>query len=114
MEYAILGGGALGLMTAYRLAQAGQSVIVFEQEKLAGGLASGFKIGDAWLEKFYHHIFRSDKMIIQIINELGLQDRLEWQQLPHKSSHAGRGMECIAQTALQSGIAQGAPCLAHR
>ena len=24
MDYAVLGGGALGLMTAYRLAQAGQ------------------------------------------------------------------------------------------
>jgi protoporphyrinogen oxidase len=78
MEYAVLGGGALGLMSAYRLAQAGQSVIVFEQEKLAGGLASGFQIGDTWLEKFYHHIFRSDKMIIQVLGEMGLEDRLEW------------------------------------
>ncbi|HTK06758.1 MAG TPA: NAD(P)/FAD-dependent oxidoreductase [Ktedonobacteraceae bacterium] len=78
MEYAVLGGGALGLMAAYRLAQAGQPVIVFEQEKLAGGLASGFQIGDTWLEKFYHHIFRSDKMIIQVLSEMGLQDRLEW------------------------------------
>jgi glycine/D-amino acid oxidase-like deaminating enzyme len=54
MEYAVLGGGALGLMAAYRLAQAGQSVIVFEQEKIAGGLAAGFQVeegGDVWLEK---------------------------------------------------------------
>jgi protoporphyrinogen oxidase len=78
MEYAVLGGGALGLMAAYRLAQAGQSVIVFEQEKIAGGLASGFQVGGTWLEKFYHHIFRSDKKIIQMIEELGLGDRLEW------------------------------------
>lgn len=79
MEYAVLGGGALGLMTAYRLAQAGQAVMVFEKEEMAGGLASGFRVGDNWLEKFYHHIFRSDTMIIQMINELGLADRLEWQ-----------------------------------
>lgn len=78
MEYAVLGGGALGLMAAYRLALAGQSVMVFEQEQLAGGLASGFRINDIWLEKFYHHIFRSDKMIIQLIQELGLQNSLEW------------------------------------
>jgi len=78
MEYAVLGGGALGLMAAYRLAQAGQSVIDFEQEKIAGGLASGFQVGDTWLEKFYHHIFQSDKKIIQMIEELGLEDRLEW------------------------------------
>ncbi|HAG99047.1 MAG TPA: hypothetical protein DCL75_09375 [Ktedonobacter sp.] len=38
MEYAILGGGALGLMAAYRLTRSGHSVMVFEQEKIAGGL----------------------------------------------------------------------------
>ncbi|MHB8597531.1 MAG: NAD(P)/FAD-dependent oxidoreductase [Ktedonobacteraceae bacterium] len=82
MEYAVLGGGALGLMTAYRLAQAGQSVMVFEQEQMAGGLASGFRIEDVWLEKFYHHLFRTDKTAIQTIEELGLSDRLEWSQPP--------------------------------
>ncbi len=78
MEYAVLGGGALGLMTAYRLALTGQQVMVFEQEEIAGGLASGFRIGDTWLEKYYHHIFRSDTRIIGIIEELGLGNRLEW------------------------------------
>src|SRR5712691_2974598 len=78
MENAILGGGALGLLTAYRLAKAGQAVMVFEQETTAGGLAAGFRIGDAWLEKFYHHLFRTDKTVIKLIQELGLGDRLEW------------------------------------
>lgn len=79
MEYAVLGGGALGLMAAYRLTQAGHSVMVFEREGMAGGLASGFQIDDVWLEKFYHHIFRSDKTVIKVIEELGLGERLEWQ-----------------------------------
>ena len=78
MEYAILGGGALGLMAAYRLAQAGQAVMVFEREPLAGGLAAGFRIDDLWLEKFYHHLFRTDKTAIRLIEELGLGKRLEW------------------------------------
>jgi protoporphyrinogen oxidase len=78
MDYAVLGGGALGLMTAYRLALAGQLVTVFEQEEIPGGLASGFAIGDSWLEKYYHHIFRSDKTAIRVIQELGLGARLEW------------------------------------
>lgn len=81
MEYAVLGGGALGLMAAYRLAQAGQSVIVFEQEQIAGGLAAGFQVeegSDVWLEKFYHHLFRTDKTAIGLIEELGLGERLEW------------------------------------
>lgn len=78
MEYAVLGGGALGLGAAYRLSQAGHSVIVFEQESAVGGLAAGFRIGETWLEKFYHHIFRTDTTIIKLIQELGLGERLEW------------------------------------
>ncbi len=81
MNYAILGGGALGLMTAYRLTQAGHTVMVFEQEPVAGGLAAGFHVSSdeqVWLEKFYHHLFQSDTTVIQIIQELGLGDRLEW------------------------------------
>ncbi len=78
MKYAVLGGGALGLGAAYRLARAGHAVMVFEQETTAGGLASGFRIGDAWLEKFYHHLFKTDTTAIQLIEELGLGDRLEW------------------------------------
>src|SRR5258708_25100917 len=78
MEYAILGGGALGLMAAYRLTRAGHSVMVFEQEHIAGGLAAGFHVGnegEAWLEKFYHHLFRNDKKPISTIKKLGLGDR---------------------------------------
>ncbi len=78
LEYAILGGGALGLGTAYRLTKAGHSVMLFEQETTAGGLAAGFRVGNNWLEKFYHHLFRTDTTIIKLIAELGLGDRLEW------------------------------------
>ena len=78
MDYAILGGGALGLHAAYRLATAGHSVMVFEQEATAGGLAAGFRVGDNWLEKFYHHLFKTDTTAIKLIEELGLGDRLEW------------------------------------
>lgn len=68
-------------MAAYRLAQSGHEVTVFEQEKVAGGLAAGFRVGEdaeAWLEKFYHHLFRTDKTAIRVIEELGLSDRLSW------------------------------------
>jgi len=36
MRYAVIGGGTLGLLVAYLLVQAGQSVMVFEQEQVAG------------------------------------------------------------------------------
>lgn len=84
---AVLGGGALGLTLAYRLAKAGQSVTVYESGPLAGGLAAGFRVGadGPWLEKFYHHIFRTDRDAVALIAELGLRDNLEW--LKANTSH---------------------------
>lgn len=77
---AILGGGALGLTAAYRLAQRGEPVTLFEREPAPGGLAAGFPLGDASLEKFYHHLFRSDTAARDLIQEIGLGDKLAW---PH-------------------------------
>jgi len=76
----VLGGGALGLGAALRLAQAGRQVTVIEREPHLGGLATGFSVGPSHLEKFYHHIFRTDTTIIAFIRELGLGDRLIWGQ----------------------------------
>src|SRR5712691_11008839 len=74
----VLGGGALGLGAALRLAQAGRTVTLIEREPQLGGLAAGFSVGPSNLEKFYHHIFRTDTTIISFIRELGLEDRLVW------------------------------------
>ncbi|MGI8913399.1 MAG: NAD(P)/FAD-dependent oxidoreductase [Chloroflexota bacterium] len=78
MTTAILGAGALGLTLAYRLVQAGQSVEVFERGSEPGGLAAGFRVGGAYVEKFYHHLFGTDRSAINLIQELGLGDRLLW------------------------------------
>jgi protoporphyrinogen oxidase len=76
---AVLGAGALGLTVALRLVQRGQPVVVIEREALPGGLAAGFELAPGiWLEKFYHHLFRSDRRAIGLIRELGLEARLEW------------------------------------
>jgi protoporphyrinogen oxidase len=75
----VIGAGALGLTTALRLAESGRRVAVLESEPLPGGLAAGFQVeSGAWLERFYHHIFRSDRAAIRLIDELGLSHRLQW------------------------------------
>lgn len=75
---AVLGAGALGLTAAYRLQQRGLPTTVIEREPTAGGLAAGFPVGDNYLDRFYHHLFRSDKQVIALINELGLGKDLLW------------------------------------
>jgi len=78
MTTAVLGAGALGLTLAYRLAQAGEPVEVFEGAGEPGGLAAGFQVGGTYLEKFYHHLFGTDRAAIALITELGLGDQLLW------------------------------------
>ena len=80
MRIGVLGAGALGLAAALRLAQAGHRVEVLEREPTPGGLAAGFKVGPSYLEKFYHHLFRTDRVAIRLFDELGLGERLVWQQ----------------------------------
>ena len=79
MKVGVIGAGALGLTAALRLQEAGHQVTVFEREPEVGGLAGSFEVADGiWLEKFYHHIFRTDRYAIDLIREVGLESRLEW------------------------------------
>lgn len=79
-KIAIIGGGLTGLVIGYQLGQKGHKVVIFEKDKDLGGLAGGFKINGTYLEKTYHHIFKTDKEFIELVNELGLQSRLAWYQ----------------------------------
>ncbi len=92
MHVGVLGGGALGLTAAMRLARRGAQVTLLEKENVLGGLAAGFKVGDsgAYLEKFYHHLFRSDKEIQALINELGLGDKLGWYNTNTSTLYKGK------------------------
>jgi protoporphyrinogen oxidase len=78
MRIGIIGGGIAGLTAAYKLAKKGHSVAVFEKEADLGGQAGTFPIERTRLERFYHHLFTSDRHIIQLINELGLSPRMHW------------------------------------
>ncbi len=78
MKIAVVGGGLAGLSAAYDLLRAGHEVTIFEASDRTGGLAAGF-IDENWdwyLEHFYHHLFQSDKAILDLVEELGIKDKV--------------------------------------
>ena len=76
--YAVVGGGIAGLATAYRLQQHGHDVQVFEATDDVGGLAALYETNGDRLEKFYHHLSKSEETIVDLAEELGVGDRVEW------------------------------------
>jgi protoporphyrinogen oxidase len=77
-DIAIIGAGITGLSAAFDLLDAGHKVTIYEASDITGGLATGFH-EEKWdwpLEKFYHHLFTSDKHIIYLVKELGMEDKL--------------------------------------
>ncbi|MBC8142546.1 MAG: FAD-dependent oxidoreductase [Armatimonadetes bacterium] len=77
-----MGGGVLGLVAGLRRAEAGDLVTIFEAGEQIGGLAGSFNVGTVgepvMLEKFYHHIFRTDRDIIRLVAEMGLDSEMVW------------------------------------
>jgi protoporphyrinogen oxidase len=76
---AVIGAGVTGLVAAHRLTQAGHACTVFERWPGLGGQAATLDVGGGvLLERYYHHLFTSDRHISDLFAELGMADELEW------------------------------------
>jgi len=75
---AVVGGGIAGLAAAHHLQQRGHEVQVFEATHDLGGLAAVYETAGDPIEKFYHHLSKSEETIVDLAEELGLGDRVEW------------------------------------
>ena len=79
MRVAVLGAGVAGLVCAYRLTQEGHVCDVYERWPGLGGQAATLDVGGGdLLERYYHHLFTSDRHIVALYEELGMGDELEW------------------------------------
>src|SRR5439155_1673883 len=77
LRIAVLGAGVAGLVAAYRLTQAGHAVDVYERWPGLGGQAATLDVGEGHLlERYYHHLFSTDRHITALYDELGLQNEL--------------------------------------
>jgi protoporphyrinogen oxidase len=74
----VVGGGIAGLAAAYRLQQRGYEATVLEASDDLGGLAATYPTAGDDVERFYHHLSKSEETIVELAGELGLGDRVEW------------------------------------
>ncbi len=73
----VIGGGFTGLVAAYRLSKKGYAVTVVENAPVVGGLVSGFTLKDGTpLERAYHFLYKTDRYILDLVKELGIDDKL--------------------------------------
>ena len=60
---AIVGGGILGMTAAYRLAQAGVAVSLYERSRDLGGLVGSFDLDGYDVDRFYHVVLPTDHRV---------------------------------------------------
>lgn len=79
-DIVILGGGLNGLFLAYFLRKKYPTykIAIVERAPKMGGLIETQKVGSTELEKFYHHIFLTDKILLDTIQTLNLSDKLDF------------------------------------
>jgi protoporphyrinogen oxidase len=79
-RWGIVGGGVLGMELARRLVAAGDEATVFEAAPEPGGLAMTWEIAGTRWDKHYHVILPTDTRLVELLDELGIGDEVEWKK----------------------------------
>ena len=77
---AVIGGGIGGLAAAYWLSKAGTRVTLYESSDQLGGLGTFFQYRNVSLERFYHCMLPSDRHLLSVLYELGLENQIYWKE----------------------------------
>lgn len=76
----IVGAGLMGLTLAHKFASDGYQVTVIENADRSGGLTTWHDFDGVIWDRFYHVILPSDKNMIGLLNDLEMQDDLQWRR----------------------------------
>jgi protoporphyrinogen oxidase len=63
---------------ALRLREQGHEVVILEGARAPGGLAASQQIAGYTWDRFYHVILQSDRDLLALLGELGLENALNW------------------------------------
>lgn len=75
---AVLGAGPMGLAVAYQLACEGHQPVLFEADDRVGGMTATFDFDGLDIERYYHFHCTSDQAFLDLLDELGLAERMRW------------------------------------
>jgi protoporphyrinogen oxidase len=79
LRVAVLGAGVCGLTAAYRLGQQGHQVDVYERWPGLGGQAATMPfINGTRVEHYYHYWYTSDRDVVGLWDELGIEEEIGW------------------------------------
>ncbi|MEG3127672.1 NAD(P)/FAD-dependent oxidoreductase [Pantoea cypripedii] len=87
---AVLGAGPMGLAVAYQLALDGHKPVLFEADDRVGGMTATFDFGGLEIERYYHFHCISDHAFLQMLDELGLTDQMQWTETKMGYWYQGR------------------------
>jgi protoporphyrinogen oxidase len=74
----VIGAGAMGLAAGYHALKHGHQVTVLEAAPEPGGMAAHFDLGGLSIERYYHFVCKADRPTFELLDELGLGDRMRW------------------------------------
>jgi len=78
-KVAIIGGGLSGLACAKYLVDAGHEPTIYEARDVLGGKVSAWQDEDGdWIETGLHIFFGAYPNVMNMFDELGIHDRLQW------------------------------------
>lgn len=80
----------MGLAVAYQLARDGHTPVVFEADDRVGGMTATFDFEGLEIERYYHFHCISDSAFLDVLEELGLKDRMCWTETRMGYFYQGR------------------------
>lgn len=86
---AVLGAGPMGLAVAYQLVKDGHQPVIFEADDRVGGMTATFDFSGLTIERYYHFHCISDHAFLDMLDELGIADKMHW--MPTKMSYWFQG-----------------------
>lgn len=75
---AVLGAGPMGLAVAYQLIRDGHQPVLFEADDRVGGMTATFDFNGLNIERYYHFHCISDHAFLQMLEELGIAEKMHW------------------------------------